>query len=331
MTSNNNPPSKSKIMQSFQLLLAEKKKIESKVATKEEEAEKEKGKQILEQAANYTVDSIVKGLADLQLDFGGIINQLSEKLTAESAKLEELMQGIEIETQHLQELQKLRVVADALHILTQEHQEKLSALEQNASLHQEVLEKDMAAKRKAWQKEQEEYEATVQDQNELLTKMRQQEAGDYQYEIERQRQVEMDDYEEMKRKLERELQGTTREKEKNWEERESYLTANQAEFEENQQKAEGFEEELKQAYIKAKDDAIKEAEREAKVKADLYAKEWEGTKRGYELQIQSLEETIQRQIEQIADISAQLQAVLSQAQNLAMRAFASSNNGEQAK
>lgn len=329
MAPNNQQNSKAKIFQSFQQILTEKKKIESKVATKEEEAEKEKNKQILDKAANYTVDSIVKGLADLQLDFGGIINQLSEKLNAESLKLEELQKAIEIESQHLQELQKIRIVADSLHILTQEYEEKLSALEQNSALRLEALEKDMATKRKLWEKEQEEYQAAVEEQNQILTRERQEEASDYQYEIERERKIEMDEYEETRRKLERQLQESNREKDKNWQERENYLVAKQAEFEENSQKAAGFEEELKLAYIKAKEEAIKSAEREAKVKTDLVAKEWESTKRGYELQIQSLEDTIQRQMEQIGDISAQLQEVMRQAQELAMRAFASSNNASQ--
>lgn len=331
MTQTASESSKFRVMKSFEEILATRKSLASKVATKEEEAEKEKGKQILETAATYTTDSIVKGLADLQLYFGSIVNQLLDNLHQESTKLEELKFAIEIENQHLQELQKIRVVADALHILTQEHQEKLGFLEQNFSEHQEHIAKDMTTKRKAWQKEQQEYEITIEEENQLLIKQRENEAADYQYELEYQRKIEMDEYEEMKRNLERELQELNQEKEKQWQERESYLAENQAEFEENRQKVEGFEEELKQAYVKAKDDAIKEATRQAKVKEDLFAKEWEGMKNGYELKVESLEETIQRQTEQINDISTQLQAAMQQAQDLAMRAFASSNNGAQAK
>ncbi len=331
MTQTTSENSKIKVIKSFDQILAARKNITSKVATKEEEAEKEKGKQILETAATYTTDSIVKGLADLQLDFGGIVNQLLENLHQESAKLDELKLAIEIENQHLQELQKIRVVADALHILTQEHQEKLRFLEHNFSEHQENLTKDMTTKRKAWQKEQQEYEVVVEEQNQLLIKQREQETADYLYELEHQRKIERDEYEEMKRKLERELQELNQEKEKQWQERESYLAENQAEFEENRQKVDGFEEELKKAYVKAKEEAIQEANREAKVKADLFAKEWEGMKNGYELKIQSLTETIQRQTEQISDISTQLEAGMKQAQDLAMRAFASSNNGAQTK
>jgi hypothetical protein len=118
------------------------------------------------------------------------------------------------------------------------------------------------------------------------------------------------------------LQQSTREKEKNWVEREKFLSDNQAEFEANQKKAAGFEEELKQAYVKAKEEAIQEVSREAKVKADLVEKEWEGTKQGYELKVQSLQQTIERQTAQIGEISAQLQGTMKQSQDLAMKAFA---------
>ncbi len=315
--------SKAKILQNFQLILAENKKIESKVETKEQEAEKAKNKQLLEVASTYTVDSIVKGLADLQLDFGSVINGLSERLSAESSKLDELKRGIEIETAQLQQLQQIRVVADALYILTQEHQEKITALEQSAASQREVIEKDTIQKRKVWEKEQQEFDTTVQETTALIIKEREQETADYLYELERTRKVETDEYEETKRKLERELQQSTREKEKNWVEREQVLSDNQAEFEKNQTKAAGFEEELKQANTKAKEEAIQEVSREAKVKADLVDKEWEGTKQGYELKVQSLQQTIGRQTEQIAEISAQLQATMKQAQDLAMKAFAS--------
>ena len=315
--------SKAKILQNFQQILADKKKIESKVETKEESAEKAKNKQLLEVASTYTIDSIVKGLADLQLDFGSITSGLSEKLKAESSKLDELKRAIEIEATQLQELQQIRVVADALHILTQEHREKLTLLEQNSANQRELIEKDTTQKRKVWEEEQQEFDIAIQEEIALTTKERQREAADYRYELERARKVETDEYEETKRKLERELQQSTREKEKNWVEREQVLSDNQAEFEANQKKAAGFEEELKQAYVKAKEEAIQEVSREAKVKADLVDKEWESTKQGYELKAQSLQQTIERQTEQIAEISAQLQATMKQAQDLAMKAFAS--------
>jgi len=326
MATSSQPESKEQILSAFQKLLAEKKKHESKVSTKGEEAEKEKNKELIELASTYTVDSIVNGMASLQLNFGGIIHDVSSRLTTEVAKLDELKRSIAIETDRLDNLRQIRLVADALHILNQEHQEILATLENQAKLQTETIEKEKTQLRKAWSKEQADFEVAVAEENELLVKQREQEQADYAYELERLRKVEIDEYEEAKRQQERSLSEENKEKEKDWKQREKFLQANQAEFEENEQKIAGFEEELKQAYIKAKEDAIKEADRDAKVKADLLEKDWEATQQGYDLKVASLEGTIERQNEQINNLMAQLQEVTQQAQQLAMRAFQSSAN-----
>ena len=316
--------SKQQQMQAFQQILTDKKKLASKIATKQEEAEKAKNKQILEAASIYTVDSIVKGLADLQLEFGSVINTLAEKLAKENSKLDELNQAIKVATERLQELQKIRVVADTLDILNQEHQEKLKILEQDTVSKREVLEKEIAIRRKEWQKEQAGYEEALQAYNELLVKDRTLEQEDYQYKLETSQKINTNTYEDLKRKEERELQESTQEKEKNWVDREKILSERQPLFVENQQKVTALPKELEEAVNKAREEAIKDTTQKAKIEADLFAKEWEATKQSYELKIQSLEETIKKQVEQIEGISAQLQTALKQAQDLAMRAFGNS-------
>ncbi len=312
---------KQQLMQAFQQILVERKKLESKIATKLEVADKVKNKQILEVASTYTVDSIVKSLADLQLEFGSIVNSLSDKLGKENSKLDELNRAIEVETQYLQELQQIRTVADTVDILTQEHREKLRILEQDSISKRETLEKEIAQTRKDWQKEQTQYDEVVQAENELLLKQRQQETEEYQYKLENTRKINADAYEAKKRNLEREVLESTQDKDKSWAEREKMLKDNQPLFAEYQKKVAAFPVELEEAVKKAREEAIKETSQKAKVEADLFEKEWEATKQSYELKIRSLEETIQKQVEQIDGISVQLQATLKQAQDLAMRAF----------
>ncbi|MGB3405764.1 MAG: hypothetical protein WBA77_23995 [Microcoleaceae cyanobacterium] len=321
------PSTKNQIISEFKKLLEQRNQLDSKVATKEEEAEQGKGKKLLEKATNYTIDSIVKGLADLQLDFGTVVLENSDKLKIELLKLDELKQAIEVENQQLEALKKVRIVADALYLLTQEHREKLTLLEQNSTRFQEELEKEKKSHQKVWEQEQQAFETQTQAEQQKITATRQQEEEDYNYEQQRLRQIEQDEYEEKRRNLERELQQMNQEKVKDWTEREGILEKNKAEFEKNKKSSAGSEEELKQAEKQARETAIQEATREAKVKADLVTKEWEATQQGYELQVSSLEETIQRQNEQITDLSTQLQATMAQAQELALRAFSSSSNG----
>ncbi|HEY9692616.1 MAG TPA: hypothetical protein V6D15_10440 [Oculatellaceae cyanobacterium] len=317
---------KAKILEDFQKILAERQKIESRVATKEEEAEKEQNKLVVAAASQYTVDSIVRGLADLQLEFGGVVNGLSTTLTTETTKLDELKKAIAVETRHLDELKQTRVVADALHILTQEHQENLRLLEERLQRDRESLEKDLTETRKTWQREQEEFDVALNESNEVLSRERQRQEADYEYEKVRSRKIATDEFEETKRQIEQEIQQTTQAKEKQWTERERILSNNQTLLTEYQNKIATIPTELEEAIKKSREEGIREANQEAKVKADLFEKEWESSKQGYDLQIQALEAKIQRQTEQIAEISTQLQATLRQSQELAMRAFQTSSN-----
>ena len=318
--------SKNAIITAFSKLLTEYQQTESRVATKEEEAEKAKNQQLLTKTTNYTVDNIINNMAALQLSFGSVINELSENLTVESNKLEELNQAIAVEKEQLQQLHKVRLVADALYILSQEHQEKLKSLSEKTTFQKEAIQKEIAQSRKQWEKEQAEFAIEVKEKAELLTKQREQEQADYVYELERQRTIENDDYEEDKRLQERELAELEVEKTKNWKEREKYLADQKAEFTKNQEQIAGFEAKLIEKFNKAKADAIKDAERKAKVQTDLLEKEWEAIKQGNELKIESLSATIEYQAEQIAELTSQLQEVNTQAQNLAMQAFHNTSN-----
>jgi hypothetical protein len=313
--------SKQQLMQAFQQIIVDRKKLENKIATKQEEAEKAKNKETLEAASTYTVDSIVKGLADLQLEFGSIVNQLSEKLATQNSKLDELNGAREIATQNLQELQQIRTVADTLDILNQEHREKLKILEEDIRSKRETLEKEITQKRKEWQKEQVEYEEALQAYNESLAKQRSLETDEYQYKLETTRKLNTDAYEAIKRDSEREIQENTQHKEKDWAEREKILKQRQPLFTEYQQKITAFPNEMEEAIKKSREEAIKDTSQKAKVEADLFEKDWESTKQSYDAKVQSLEQTIQKQVEQIEGISAQLQTALKQAQDLAMRAF----------
>jgi hypothetical protein len=316
--------SKTQILGELDRILAEQYRPSSKVATKEEEAQLAKNKEIVTKAANYTVDTIVKGMADLQLEFGSIIAGLSDQLTLEVEKLTEAKQAIEIENQHRSELQKIRVVADALHIITQEHQQSLKSIEQQLTTEQEDLVKAQTSLRKQWEQSTREYAEQQAELATITAKERQKEQDEFQYKVTRDRQLQADTYAEIKRNQEQEIQARDREQQKQWKEREKFLKDHQKLLDDNLSKVIAFPAELEEAVKKAREEAIKETSKDAKVKANLAEKEWEGNKQGYERKIQSLERVVERQSEQITAITEQLQAVMNQAQSLAMKAFETS-------
>jgi DNA repair exonuclease SbcCD ATPase subunit len=316
--------SKTQILTELNRILAEQYRPGSKVATKEEEAQLVKNKEIVSKAATYTVDTIVKGMADLQLEFGSIVNGLSETLKTEVEKLTEVKQSIEIETQHRSDLQQIRIVADALHIITQEHQQSLKAIEQQLTTDRENLEQEQTKLRKQWEQNDREYTEHQAELATIVAKERQKEQDEVQYKVIRDRQLQTDAYTETKRNQEQDIRSQDREKQKQWKEREKFLKDNQKLLDENLVKVTAFPAELEEAVKKAREEAIKETSSTEKVKADLVEKEWEGSKQGYEMKIQSLERVIDRQNAQITAITEQLQTVMNQAQSLAMKAFETS-------
>ena len=314
------------IAKAFTSLLEEYRQGKSKIATKEEEAQKKQDRELLAKTSGYTVDRIVNDLASVQLSFGNVVSDLASKLTTEFDKQEELEKAIASEQEHLQQLDRVRLVADALYILHQQQQEKKAALATHTAKEKEAVEQEIAQTRQEWAKEQAEFVTGTSEAAELLAKKRELETADYQYELERQRTIEQDEYEEEKRLQTRELSELEQVKNKDWSDREQRLVDLKAEFEKNREKVAGFEAKLQEEANLARVKAIKDADNKYRIEAELREKEWSATERGNELKIESLTTIIEHQTAQIAEITAQLQEANAQAQNLAMQAFGNTGN-----
>ena len=106
MTQKVGQDSKAKVLAAFEQILTAQRQMQSRVATKEEEAEKERNLQVLETVAQLTPDGIVRGFADLQLSFSAVMSQMSDQLTTETDKRDDLQRAIAVETQRLQTCNK---------------------------------------------------------------------------------------------------------------------------------------------------------------------------------------------------------------------------------
>ena len=90
----------------FQKLLETWTQEERRVATREAQARKEAGREIVEAASAYTVERLVKDLAEVQLRFGRSVETLSDTLAEETARLDQIRQATEIETRRIAELHR---------------------------------------------------------------------------------------------------------------------------------------------------------------------------------------------------------------------------------
>jgi hypothetical protein len=317
---------KQHLLDAFQQLFEARKPYPSRLATREEVAEKERDKRVVEAASTYTVESVVKGLAELQLHFGENIEGLAARLSTEIRKLEDVRRAIEVETRHLEDLRHITIAAEALNILTQEHQENARAFAADTARQRETLERDMTEKRQAWHKEQDMHEQSVAAYEATLQKERQQEEETYRYEVERQRKIDTDAYEQKKQQVEVELAETTAAKEKDWARREAILTGQQPLLDTYKATVQTFPQELAAAVQQAREEAIKAAQHAVKVTADLLEKEEAANRKVYEAEMQTLHDTISQQKAQIDALAAELKAALKQVQELSTKVIGGSAN-----
>jgi hypothetical protein len=317
------PNTKQHILDAFQQLFEARKPFLSRMAIREEVAEKARDKRVVETVSTYTVESVVKGLAELQLDFGTDLDGLAARLSTEIRKLEDVRRAIEVETQHFEELRHIKIAAEALNILTQEHQEKARTFAADAKRQREILAREIAEKRQVWQKEQEEYEQSIAAYEAALRAERQQEEEAYQYGVERNRKIKTDAYEEQKKQVEVEFAETAAEKDKDWARREAILAGQQQLLETYQAKVQMFPQELDAAVQQAREEAINAAQHTAQVRADLLQKEEEANRKVYEAEMEMLHETALQQQAQIDTLSTDLKAALKQVQELSAKAIGS--------
>jgi hypothetical protein len=308
------------IARAFQQLVSERKKL-TKIVTKEEAAEKARDKASVDAASTLTIERIVKEFADLQLSVDRMAEESANTLLAETAKLAQVHRAIKVETAHMRELAHTEIAANALDILTQAKQAEIRAFEAQAAQQEEAFAQEVAAQREAWEKEEQAHHQEVAAYDELLQRQHSQAEADFQYKLERERRIELDKFEADKRTKEQDMAETERTRLQDWAQRESAVAEQEKACEAYRAQLEVFPTEREEAVALAREQALQTASAEAQVKTDLFAKEIAANQQVRELHIQSLEETIVRQNEQIEALSAELKETLKQAQTLAFRAI----------
>ena len=279
--------------------------------------------QVQQQKLQYTIESLML----LQSGFGGAVSELSEKLTSEASKLEELRRTVAEEIQQLKDLHSLEEVEDeTLDNLIQQYEQSFKAFGEELSERQETVGQELLDRRKAWEKEQEEYKRALKERNDNQQKAHQRDRESYHYELNLARNLNIEEYDLNKKALYKQMEEFQQAQEQQWAEREKAIADREKLYAEVKAKVEAFPKELEANIKNGKDNGRNIGNYQAKIKSDLYAKEVEGQKQYYELQIQSLSQTIQNQDTRIANLSKQLDSALKQVQDLAVKAIEGSSN-----
>ena len=273
------------------------------------------------------MQQVLENLTLLQAGFGGAVSELSEQLTREATQLQELQKNVALELEQLKDLHGLEAVGDeTLDVLVQRYEENSKAFTEELTQQQETLEQEFQEQQKAWQKEQSQHQKTVQERHENYKTTQAREQESYRYNLELQRDLDTEEYEQAQKTLYKQLEESQQEREKQWEEREKALAEKEKEYAEVKGKVEEFNQKLEENIKRGKESGRNIGNYQAKIKADLFAKEVEGQKQFFELRVKSLSETIKNQENRIQSLSKQLDSALKQVQDLAVKAIEGTSN-----
>jgi len=326
---------KAEILQAYEELVKEQaalnaqleqKPIEKPPATREQPKPEPKIAMTQSTTIQQKMNNTIQSLANIQLGFGSAANELSEQLTTKAAKLAEIQQVVQEEISQLSQLHNLEVSEDILDTLIQTYEDNEKAYQEEYSQRHEVLSQEVLELTNNWQKEQEEYQRSIKERNEILNRTRQRDSAEYKYDLELQRKLESDEYAQQQKLLINQLEEKQEATKKQWHEREKTIADREKEFAELKAKVEAFPQDKETAIKKATEEGKGIATYQAKVKSDLYAKEVEGQKRFYQQRLQSLEQTITNQQTRLENLSRQLESALKQVQDLAVKAIEGSSN-----
>ena len=268
-----------------------------------------------------SVGDILQALIQLQDNFGGAVSNLSEKLTQEAVTLENVQTSVSEQEEQLTNLYDLDAENTDVDQLIQDYQDSEKTFDEEFDIRQGELDEELTSAQDEWDKEQETHQRAVKERDENIAKTRQREAEEYLYDLQLDRKLSTETYEQDRQQLYQELEDLQELQNKEWDEREEAIATREKEFSELETKAESLEAELEAAIKKAKEEGKGIANHQAKVKADLREKEVAGLKRSYELRLDFLEDTIQDQDDRIHSLSKQLDAALKQVQDLAVKAI----------
>jgi chromosome segregation ATPase len=317
--------SKEKILQSFDQLSSEFRRLEAQRPAPAPAPAAVPGPNVAAARAP-TFESITAELAALRQGFGAAASELSTKMVTEASKLEALRGGVAATVGQIRELYGIEAGEQTLDGLIAEYDQSAELFRLELTALREGRERELAEARRAFELERDEAERAARDEAEHYQKAREREAAEYDYHWQRRRELDRDAGEQRELARQAELAERAAEHERARAERDKSLDEQERQHAQAKAKVDEFAQRLEAAAKRAREEGAAIGRAQAKVKADLLAKEFEGEKRVYELRIKSLEEAISEQGGRLERLSTQLAQALSQAQHLAVKSIEGASN-----
>ncbi|MBI5030088.1 MAG: hypothetical protein HZB51_06140 [Chloroflexi bacterium] len=298
--------------------LKEKRETELKPQQRAEEKQREEAMQVAE---SLSTEGIAREVSNLRSEISKVLIELSDRMEEEIEKYLHLKRAVEAREKELTELSTIEKEALSLAALLEAQKEKRERFENEMAEKKQSLEAEIASTRLAWKEEQKVHDGEVQTRESAEKRKREREAEEYTYAFERQKRLAQEQFEYEKARMERETQLHREELERDLKVREQALAAKEAELVKLRETTAAFPAELAAAVDKSVKETTARLSRESETHEALVKKEFEGEQKVLQSRIESLQQTVKEQQQQIVRLSTQIEKSYGQVQEIAVKAI----------
>ena len=317
---------KKEMMDAYNKLLKQLKEKREAELKPEKVIEEKKKKEVVEVAMSLSSEGVVKEVSNLKLEIGKMLTSISDGLEDEVNKFKKIQEAIRAKEGAFEELYEIEKAAETLAALIEAQNYKRQEFESEMADRREELNREIKEIRQEWEKEKKENAAEIKEKDTMEAKKRERGREDYSYSFKREQQLAKDKFEDEKAKIEKEIHLKKEQMERELSERERLVAEGEEELNELRNKVLAFPGEMEAAVNKAIKETTERIRLEAKNRAELMEKEFNGERNVFTTRIESLEKTVKEQGEQIPGLSEQLEKGYQKVQDIAVKAIEGSSN-----
>ena len=318
---------KQEMLDSYNDLLKQLDEKREAEATPEAKVAEKVMKQAVVVADTLTTEGIVRDIGSLKLEVGKVLTSLSDRLEQESGRYESVKRAIADKEKELEEIYEIQKAASSLAALIESQNQKRYDFELEMASRKETLTREIEELRAEWQKEKQQRAVEEKERGGEESKRRAREKEEFDYALQRERQLAKDvfekekvSYEEQSTVLQREIALRREQSDREFAEREQSLARQEQELADLRARVSMFPKELENSVAAAVKAAVEKQQLEAKYRLELLQKEFDGEKNVQMTKIVSLEAVVKEQAARIAKLNDQIEKSYSQVQDIALKA-----------
>lgn len=321
---------KNDILEGYEALMAEMKRLETQLRTKDKElasalanaAKAGTGEKIVIQQGGvdtHSISGVIEALHNVQSGMSKAFSDNSAQQVMEAEQLERIQKKIAEERVQIKALYDVEIDTTTLEALIEKYLSDKESFETDYEEKNKRYSEEQDTKETAWKKERDEYAVRIRERDQEAVKTRKRERDEYTYTLQQERTQEDDRYAQKRKALETSLSDMQNAKNEAWALREKEVFSREKEAKEYADKFAGLEAQLKKEIARAEAEGKAIIERDHKVKMKLIQSDNDSELKSLDLQIQALKETMAKNEAQMKLVSEQLEAANKQTQSIAMK------------